>query len=127
MVRGKLFILAVAAALLPGCPPAAPPSVATPSRPKVVEVVADRPTRDASDDLFEQDSVLNLKIELSDAQAQLLREDARRYSRARLIENDVTNHGDVAIKLKGAAGSFQDLDGKPGFTLNMDRYQKEHR
>src|SRR5687768_10792170 len=120
MVRGKLFILAVAAALLPGCPPAAPPSVATPSRPRVVEVVADRPTREANDDRVEQESVLNLKVERSDAQAQRLREDARRYPRGRLIENDVTHHGDVAIKLKGAAGSFPGRDAKPGFTLNMD-------
>jgi spore coat protein CotH len=31
---------------------------------------------------------------------------------------------DVAVKLKGAAGSFQELDGKPAFTLNVGKFLK---
>jgi hypothetical protein len=54
----------------------------------------------------------------------MLREDARRYVRATLIEDGEAKY-EVAVKLKGAAGSFQGLDDKPGFTLNMGKFQKD--
>lgn len=129
MVRGTLSILAVTATLLSGCPQFAGPTPPPPTPRKVV-VTAPKTLpkiRDASDDLFERPAILKIKIELSPQQEQLLREDPRRYVRAKLIENDSTEYPDVAIKLKGAAGSFQDLDGKPGFTLNAGKFTKEQR
>ncbi|MFM7248919.1 MAG: CotH kinase family protein [Planctomycetaceae bacterium] len=36
-------------------------------------------------------------------------------------------HEDVAIRLKGSAGSFQGLDDKPGFTLDMDAWRDGRR
>jgi hypothetical protein len=120
--------LAVAAALLSGCPRIVPPAVSTPAPRRVVAVAPSAPRiRDASDELFEQAATLKIKIELSPQQELLLREDARRYVRAKLIENDSAEYPDVAIKLKGAAGSFQELDGKPGFTLNASKFIKEQR
>jgi hypothetical protein len=115
--------------------PACQPSV---TRPAVVaveptatpEVVAD-PTpapRDASDDFFEAGVIPTLKIKLKDAQAQKLRENARQYVKCQLIETTAdgeTIYADVAIKLKGAAGSFQELDAKPAFTLNMHKHAKD--
>jgi hypothetical protein len=52
-----------------------------------------------------------------------LHRDNRRYCRATLIEGEKT-YKDVALKLKGAAGSFQGPDGKPGLTLNFDYYKR---
>jgi hypothetical protein len=135
MVRGTLSVLAVAATLLSGCPRFAPPPVATPAPRKVIVAAPNPPPlvagqgqpRDASDELFEQAAARTIKIELSPQQEQLLREDARRYVRAKLIENGETEYPDVAIKLKGAAGSFQDLDAKPGFTLNASKFIKDQR
>ena len=129
MVRGTLAFLALAATVLSGCPQIAPPAAAPPA-PRKVFVTAPIPpprVRDASDELFEQEANLKIKIELSPQQEQLLREDPRRYVRVKLIENDKTEYPDVAIKLKGAAGSFQDLEGKPGFTLNASKFAKDQR
>jgi len=36
-------------------------------------------------------------------------------------------HEEVAIRLKGSAGSFQGLDDKPGFTLDMDAWRDGRR
>lgn len=86
------------------------------------------PPRDASDDFFENGVIPLLKIELKESQAKKLREDARRYVKCKLIEttsNGETTYSDVAIKLKGAAGSFRELDDKPAFTLNMNKHVKD--
>jgi hypothetical protein len=120
----KLLALAAVGVLLCGCPgPRTSPTVAgnfgaTKKPPHV---------RDASDDFFEQGTIPNLRIRLSESQERLLREDARRYVRATLVENNKTEYADIAIKLKGAAGSFQELDGKPGFTLNVGKFTKGQR
>lgn len=125
MVRGTLSFLAVAAIVLSGCPPTtAPPA---PRKAVVTAPIPPPRVRDASDELFEQEANLKIKIELSPQQEQLLREDPRRYVRVKLIENDKTEYPDVALKLKGAAGSFQDLEGKPGFTLNAGKFTKSQR
>lgn len=92
------------------------------ARPAQVEL-----RRDASDEFFEQGRIPQLRIQLSDSQAQRLREDARRYVQATLLENGDTTYAQVALKLKGAAGSFRELDDRPAFTLNMDRHRKNQR
>ena len=66
------------------------------------------PTRDASDDFFDNGVIPTLKIELKEAQAKKLREDARHYVKCKLIEtigDSQTTYAEVAIKLKGAAVS----------------------
>ncbi|MCY2962349.1 MAG: CotH kinase family protein, partial [Planctomycetota bacterium] len=42
-----------------------------------------------------------------------------------LVELHGETLAEVAIKLKGAAGSFQELDGKPAFTLNVGKFMKK--
>jgi hypothetical protein len=108
---------------MPACVPVAKPHGGA----KQQAIAPPAPVHDASDELFEQPATLQIKIELASQQEQLLREDPRRYVRAKLIENGGKEYRDVAIKLKGAAGSFQDLDGKPGFTLNAGKFSKEQR
>ena len=89
--------------------------------------VPEPPPRDASDDFFDNGVIPQLKIELKESQAKKLREDARRYAKCKLIEtlpDGETTYSDVAIKLKGAAGSFRELDDRPAFTLNMHKHLK---
>lgn len=81
--------------------------------------------KDASDAFFDRGVIPDLKIELSPEATQALRQNARAYVKCRLIENGQTAYADVAIKLKGAAGSFRDLDNKPAFTLNVDKHVKK--
>jgi hypothetical protein len=86
-------------------------------------VPAARP-RDASDEFFDNGVIPRIRIELKESAAKKLREDARRYVKCKLIENGETTYADVAIKLKGAAGSFRELDDKPAFTINMNKHVK---
>ena len=51
-----------------------------------------------------------------------LHRDNRRYCKATLTEG-AKAFRDVALKLKGSAGSFQGPEGKPGLTLNFDYYK----
>lgn len=80
--------------------------------------------RDASEEFFDNGAIPQLKIVLKESQAKKLREDARHYAKCKLIENGETTYTEVAIKLKGAAGSFRELDDRPAFTLNMDKHVK---
>lgn len=88
---------------------------------------------DASDDFFAGPIVvLELKVKPKDAEK--INRDDRPYVPCTLIERDaagnkLAEYSKVAIKLKGAAGSFQHFDGKPGLTLRPDKFvpgQKFH-
>lgn len=97
------------------------------SEPIVEPQVPAPPTRDASDDFFDNGVIPTLKIVLKEPQAKKLREDPRHYAKCKLIEtlpDGETTYIDVAIKLKGAAGSFREFDDRPAFTLNMDKHEK---
>ncbi len=99
------------------------------SVPSAVEsTVPAPPLHDASNDFFDNGVIPQLKIELKESQAKKLREDARRYAKCKLIEtlaDGETTYTDVAIKLKGAAGSFREFDDRPAFTLNMHKHEKD--
>jgi spore coat protein CotH len=59
---------------------------------------------------------------------QSLREKPREYSRATVVESNRT-YRNVAIKLKGAAGSFRHVDDQPALTLSFNKFaegQKFH-
>ncbi len=81
---------------------------------------------DESDAFFDKGEIPRLKLEVDKEELAKLRADPRHYVRATLRENEKTVFEDVAIKLKGAAGSFRDLDDKPGFTVNVTKYD-DHR
>ena len=91
---------------------------------------------DDTTDLFDDRPVTRLEIRLSDASAERLRADPRRFVPATLVEQVVVGdgqepeevvHDEVAVRLKGSAGSFQVLDEKPGFTINMDAWHPGRR
>lgn len=74
----------------------------------------------AAKDWFATGALPELRIELTDEATQSLRDEPRKYARATLIERG-RDPIEVAIKLKGSAGSFQELHDKPGITVDVNR------
>jgi hypothetical protein len=89
------------------------------------------PDRAAGDDearaFFESGQIPRIEIRLAEGAADRLRDDPRSYVPCTLTIDADTVLEDVAIKLKGSAGSFQELDEKPGFTVNTDRFHPNAR
>src|SRR5262245_39746243 len=67
--------------------------------------------------------VLVFKIEVEKANVDSLRREPRTYTKCTLKVGD-QSFKEVAIHLKGAAGSFRGWDDKPALTLNMDHFAK---
>lgn len=80
---------------------------------------------DPSDEFFQQGRIPHLRIRLTQKEEQQLRADQRRFVDCTLIEDDQTTYKKVRVKLKGAAGSFRNLDDRPAFTIKMTK--KEER
>lgn len=74
-----------------------------------------------SDDFFASKDVISLSIDLDKKELEALRREPRKYARATLTEGKAV-YKDVAIHVKGAAGSWRGIDDKPGLTLNMDKF-----
>jgi spore coat protein H len=72
----------------------------------------------AADALFTNGVLHILKIEIPKQGVRSLRQDPRKYVTATLREGPLvlTN---VMVRLKGGAGSFRDLEDKPGLTLDL--------
>jgi len=78
--------------------------------------------QDDSAKIFRPESpVPKFKITLSEENRKLLNQDPRKYVRA-TIEIDGQRYEDVALHLKGAAGSFRNWDDRPAMTLNFDKF-----
>ena len=83
----------------------------------------------ASAAFFEDGVIAELRIEITPAELKKLQANNRAYVRCTVTETvttagekKATTFTDVAIKLKGAAGSFRDLNDRPALTLNMDKF-----
>ncbi len=61
------------------------------------------------------------KITVDDANLKKLKQEPRKYVRCTIANGDKT-YKEVAIHLKGAAGSFRGWDDKPALTLNCDKF-----
>ncbi len=81
---------------------------------------------DESDRLFTRGDVVQISLQLQGPEADKLRADARKYVKCQLREND-GEPLQVGLKLKGAAGSFRELDDRPAFTIGVDKYRKQQR
>jgi spore coat protein H len=85
---------------------------------------ADKP--DPSDEFFKSTGPVPVfKIDVDKATADSLRREPRKYVKCTLKVGDET-FKDVAIHIKGAAGSIRGWDDKPALTLNMDKFAKGH-
>jgi hypothetical protein len=83
-------------------------------------VAKDRSQKLAGADLFAEEVIPRLRIELPAAAMTRLRQQPRVYVAATVREGTVT-YTNVSIRLKGGPGSFRNLDDKPAFTLNFSR------
>ncbi len=90
----------------------------------------DAPTKDArhraAQTEFFRGPILTLAFEIQPDDFEALRKDPRRYIEAVMKVGDETWKG-VALKLKGADGSFKPIDQKPCFTLNLDKFKGAER
>jgi spore coat protein H len=75
---------------------------------------------DASDAYF-AGPIRSLKIDIEEAEVDRLRSNPREYVRCRVREGD-TIWTDVGVHLKGAAGSYRDIDDRPALSLNFDKF-----
>jgi len=82
-------------------------------------------TPDASDAFFINGEIPTMKITIEDAELNKLRGNLRAYVKCRVLENDKTEYKEVAVKCKGAAGSFRSIDDRPALTLNFDKFTKD--
>ena len=81
---------------------------------------ANAKTPPVAEDLFAEGYIPRIRIQISGAGLDSLRQRPRTYVTATIREgNDV--YTNVSIRLKGGPGSFRSLDDKPAFTLNFDR------
>jgi spore coat protein CotH len=70
-------------------------------------------------DLFQ--TVPRMRITIDDDARSSLRFEPRSYVKAQITEGSIS-YTNVAIKLKGARGSFRPIDDQPAFTLNFDKF-----
>lgn len=73
------------------------------------------------DDLFKDIVIPRLQIEISTAGTVALRVSPRTYVRATIREDDIV-YTNVAIRLKGGPGSYQQVNETPSFTVNFDKF-----
>lgn len=78
-----------------------------------------------SDKFFASSHVAKLKIEIPPKELEKLRESQRSYVPCDIEEDGKKTYRKVAIKLKGAAGSFREIDDRPAFTLNAGKFTKQ--
>lgn len=76
------------------------------------------------DDIFAPNApVLNIEIDIPREGIRSLQEDHRKYVSATVREGNKV-YKNVAVHLKGAAGSFRDINSNPGLTLNFGKLDK---
>jgi hypothetical protein len=78
-----------------------------------------RDPREESEAFFARGALLHLAIDLPKASLESLRKHPRKYALATVRERDRL-YTNVAVHLKGSAGSFRNVDDRPGLTLNFD-------
>lgn len=82
----------------------------------------------AAEALFTRDPIPKLRIELSPENLDKLRRNGREYVTATVRETAVgagtpeVVYPNVGIHLKGGAGSYRNVDDRPGLTLNFDKF-----
>lgn len=110
------LVLATAIAALPAVLRSQTAAAPVPSAP--VDTPRDRVR---SDEYFGRGAIVEYRLALDDEARESLRKEPRKYVKATLFEND-KQLGVVGIKLKGSAGSFQELDARPALTVNVDKF-----
>ncbi len=84
---------------------------------------AQPPKPHPSDDVFKPGTVWVVKVTADEAAVKSLRADPRKYVKCSIKIGD-KEYKDVAVHIKGAAGSSRGWDDKPALTLNVDKNVK---
>jgi spore coat protein CotH len=71
---------------------------------------------------FAEGKIPKLSITIEKADVDSLRREPKKYVKAQIKEEGGKEYKDVAVHMKGAAGSFRSIDEKPGLTLNMNKF-----
>ncbi len=82
---------------------------------------------DGSDAFFAAGTIPRLHLRVEPEELKKLQANPREYVHAALREDDGPVVADVALKLKGAAGSFRPWDERPALTINMKKFNKPGR
>lgn len=77
-------------------------------------------------EIFDKDLVLKIKINVPPESIKSLEKDARKYVPCELVEGGIS-YTNVALHLKGAAGSFRGINDKPALTLSFNRFLPRQR
>lgn len=77
---------------------------------------------DLSDAFFTKGEIPRFKLVIAPEEIAKLKEAPREYVEATLKENDKVVYEGVGVKLKGAAGSFREIDDRPAFTVDLDKF-----
>ena len=77
-------------------------------------------------DIFDNKTVLPIRIEIATNELKALQIDNRKYVRATVWEGTNVWY-DVGVHLKGAAGSFRGVADKPALTLSFGKFTPEQR
>ncbi len=123
---GFRVLVAAAIALAPAMgwalqDPKAPAKPPAPAKPADAAKPASSAHLLETDEFFKKPRVVELSLEIAPGDYEALKREPRKYVRATLKEAGQT-WSNVAVHLKGAAGSFRGIDDKAGFTLNMDKF-----
>jgi hypothetical protein len=79
-------------------------------------------------DLFTNSPLITLRVQITDSNLEVLRNESREFVPAEIIERQ-TIYTNVAVHLKGSIGSFRRVDEKPSWTVDFSRFngsQKFH-
>ena len=74
---------------------------------------------------FRTGPIPRFKLVLTPKEYDNLAANPRTYAHAALLEGGKVVFEDVGVKLKGSAGSFRELDDKPGFSVKVDKFKKD--
>ena len=96
------------------------------SKPNAPRAKPKKGKRAPGEEIFDNKTVLPIRIEVSTNELAVLRRDDRHDVRATVWEG--TNvFRDVGMHIKGAAGSRRSFDDKPALTLNFQKFTPEQR
>jgi len=114
----------------PGTPGAKPGAPETPEAKALAKAQKRIKDRKLMDDFF-AGPVVRVEISFEPAEWEALQKQNREYAKATFTETGAdgkkTVFKDVAVKLKGSAGSFQTPDQRPGLTVSMSKFKGVER
>jgi len=87
-----------------------------------------RPARaDETEAFFKKGTIPVIELKFDEASVGSLRNDPRTYARVLIVVDGKELTNAAGAKLKGAAGSFQSFDERPGFTINLGKFDGKSR